>query len=1011
MSPLKDQNLLWKSLSEWEAKSGINEDNDPRLFEALSEVLTREFPEGASRWAELEDPVSRRKFIQIMGASMALAGLTACTVMPPEKIIPYIIQPENLVPGIPKYFATAYHLGGFAKGVLAESHEGRPTKLEGNPKHPSTLGKSDIFMQAELLQLYDPDRAKTVTHLGSIKTWDEFTSTMLLAASQWKTSQGEGVIVLTHPITSPTLIEDIRSFLHLYPKAKWSSYDPLSGGQLQTATTAAFGQKLSPLYDFTQAQVVLSLDADFLGPGPAQETYSRDFMSFRKKRDQKNSFNRLYVAESSISITGACADNRWPVRPSVIPELARSLAGILGVKGIAPPPPTTEIPSWLKIAAQDLKTHAGHSLVLIGEQNSAEVQILVFAINEHLGNFGKTLSFIEPLLGEAHPPQHLTVEGLTHEMAAGKVKAIFILGGNPVYDTPATLRFKDHLDQVPLRIISGIYRNETSYLCHWFLPESHFLETWGDGRSFEGTITFQQPLISPLYETRSILEVFSILTNRAGRTAGQALREYWEPHRPPSSLNLSFEEFFEHALRDGFIANSASRAINVSITQALHKTLGSSLKFKNSEANGDIAHPIEAVFKPDPTIWDGRYANNAWLQELPKPILQLTWGNAVILSPATAKLLDLKDEDQVELKIADRIQHASILRVPGHPDHCATLYLGYGRTRAGRVGSKTVLGYNAYALQDHSSPTFAREIHIRKLGKTSELATTHMHSSMEGRDIVIYSDYESWRRKPNSIINEELKKEQPTILADFKYPGEAWAMVIDLTVCIGCKACTIACQAENNIPVVGKEEVRRSREMHWIRVDRYFQGNASNPRVFFQPVPCMHCEKAPCEVVCPTVATNHSYDGLNQMIYNRCVGTRYCSNNCPYKVRRFNFFQYSDTKDFTSKLRHNPDVTVRSRGVMEKCTYCTQRIQGARINAEIENRPIRDQEILTACQQACPTDAIIFGDQNNKKSQVAHLKGLPENYKLLNDLGTKPRTTYLALIRNPNAQIHLEETE
>jgi len=962
-----------------------------------------------------EDTVSRRRFLQFVGASIALSGIASCTKMPPEKIIPYIIAPENLIPGQPQYFATAYQLSGYSKGVLAESHEGRPTKLEGNPKHPTNQGKSDIFMQAELLQLYDPDRVKTVTHLGEISTWEEFTQTILVEKSKWDTNQGEGVRILTGHATSPTLLEDFRKFFKLYPKARIHEYEPINDRMVRTATKAVFGQELIPQYDLSRAKVVLSVDADFLGPGPGQEVYARDFTAARKsvrathttatpttkKHDKESSFNRLYVIETSISTTGAYADHRWSVRPSQLLDTLLTLSNLIGMRSISKPNanPNPETSTWLQSIAEDLKAHSGSSLILAGPQSEAAIQALAFAINQHLGNLGKTLRFTRPFESTTNltpKSQSHTLLELSEDMAIGKVTSLLILGGNPVYDAPATLRFKERLNLVPLIIRFGMYTDETAYHSHWVLPESHFLEAWGDGRSIDGTVTLQQPLISPLYATRSGIEVFSILNGDLGRTGADAVRNYWQ------------SQFSDQRLQEGFLVTpplphvipSFIRGWESTVTSPVHKTQSKSVQSPPKNI-------LEAVFKPDPTIWDGRYSNNGWLQELPKPILQLTWDNAVVISPETAKILDLEDEDEVELKIENHLERAPILQVPGHANGTATLYLGYGRTRAGRVGSNH--GYNAYALQDHRSPWFATALEIRKTGNKLELATTHMHSNMEGRDLVIHSELETFRKHPSTIVSNELKTTQPTILAEYPYNEEAWAMVIDLTACIGCNTCSIACQAENNIPFVGKDQVRRAREMHWIRIDRYFHGDKVNPKIYFQPVPCMHCENAPCEQVCPTEATNHSTEGLNQMIYNRCVGTRYCSNNCPYKVRRFNFLKYSNynvtSKNNNILLMYNPDVTVRSRGVMEKCTYCIQRIQEVRIQSELKDRAIKDGEILTACQQACPTEAIIFGNQNDAKSQVAQLQALPHDYKLLNELGTKPRTTYLALIRNPNPKL------
>ncbi|MFL5815160.1 MAG: TAT-variant-translocated molybdopterin oxidoreductase [Bdellovibrionia bacterium] len=968
---------IWRSLQELEG--------DP----SFQKKLEQEFPAGASVWNELDNPLSRRSFLQIMGASVALAGITACTKMPPEKIIPYVVAPENLIPGFPQTYASTLTLSGYAKGVWVQSHEGRPTKIEGNPLHPASLGSSDIFMQAELLQLYDPERSKGVLHLGEVSTWDSFLSQMKSELSDWETTRGAGVRILSETITSPTLLADIDAFLRRYPKAQWHSYDPINQDFVSEATLQSFGRGLLPVYDFSKAAVVLSLDSDFLGPGPAQQAYSRAFMS---RRGASGISNRLYVIESSLTLTGAKADHRLPARSSQTLALALMLAQELGLSGLPQAKGlSTDQQKWIREAAKDLRAHAGASLIVAGELQSSEVQSVAIAINDHLKNFGSSISWIAPpATGSSH--QLRSLNALTQDMQQGKVTALLIFGANPVYQAPGSLAFGEALKKVPLRIRHGLYHDETSYLCHWHLPESHALEAWGDARAYDGSVSFQQPLISPLYDTRSGSEVFSILLNQPGRTSYQALKAYWADQLDGVP--------FESCIHDGILKKSASPRVQAKLSSRWKEKLP-------AEAHPISQSPLEAVIRPDSTVWDGRYANNAWLQELPKPLLQLTWDNAILISPDTASKLQLSDEDEVELSAEGRTIRGAVLRVPGHPNDSLTLSLGYGRNRAGKVGNDR--GYNAFLIQNHQSPYFLPTIDVKKTGRKYPLATIHDHQTMAGRDIVVRADLTEFQKKGEKIIPEQSRHlEHPSLIPEYPYKENAWAMVINLTTCIGCKACTIACQAENNIPVVGKEQVRNGREMHWIRVDRYFEGTSSAPRVYFQPVPCMHCEKAPCEYVCPTAATVHSTDGLNQMVYNRCVGTRYCSNNCPYKVRRFNFFQYADTKSKSIQLMYNPDVTVRSRGVMEKCTYCIQRIQEVRITAEKENRPIRDGEVITACSQACPTEAIIFGDKNDKSSRVAKLRENKAHYFLLAELGTQPRTSYLASIRNPNLALQEE---
>lgn len=968
---------IWRSLEELEGD------------ESFQEVLHREFPAGASIWDELDNPISRRSFLQLLGASAALAGITACTKMPAEKIIPYVVNPETIIPGIPATYASSMTLAGYAKGLFVQSHEGRPTKIEGNPLHPASLGTSDLFMQAELLQMYDPDRSKDVTHLGSISTWDHFHVSIMEESSKWKANGGEGVRILTETVTSPSLTADLDAFLKKYPKAQWHVYEPIHLDLTRKAATQCFGQDLNPIYDYAQADVVFSLDADFFGPGPAQQANAKAFMSRRQSPDK---FNRLYVAESTLSLTGARADHRLAVRPSQTYSIALALAHELGVQGVSQTSALDATQSkWIREAAKDLKSHSGRSIVIAGSYLPVETQAIIFAINEKLQNIGKTLTFISHV--ETGTTSHIdSLSSLVKDMRDGKVSALFVLGANPVYQSPGSLPFLENYKKVPLRVHLGHYQDETSYYSHWHLPQSHFLETWGTSRAFDGALSLQQPLISPLYDTRSVSEVFSILLSDPGRTAFEALQGYWNSHQKGAS--------FESCIQDGILAHSEAK------TQS-PRLKGDWAKGLPSVSSQNQTNEIEAIIRPDSTLWDGRYANNGWLQELPKPLLQLTWDNAVLMSPDTASRYQLKDEDEVEITYEGRKIRGAVLRIPGHPDQTVTLTLGYGRTHSGRVGNGK--GYNAYTLQNHLSPYWIPSIQWKKTGKRHLLATIHTQYSMEGRDIVVRTDLKKLQTDGNKIVPEKSRTiDHPSLIGTIKGSENAWAMVINLTTCIGCKACTIACQAENNIPIVGKDQVRNGRAMHWIRVDRYFEGSARSPSIYFQPVPCMHCEKAPCEYVCPTGATVHSSDGLNEMVYNRCVGTRYCSNNCPYKVRRFNFFQYADVKSKSLQLMYNPDVTVRSRGVMEKCTYCVQRIQEVRIQAEKENRPIRDGEIVTACAQACPTDAIVFGDKNDHNSRVARLRESPQHYFLLAELGTQPRTTYLASIKNPNPSLNEE---
>jgi molybdopterin-containing oxidoreductase family iron-sulfur binding subunit len=962
------------------------------------EFLHREFPEQASTF---DDPEGRRGFLKMMGASLALAGLTACTRQPEEKIVPYVKPPEDVVPGRPLFFATAVTDGGYAKGVLVESHMGRPTKVEGNPDHPASLGATDVFGQASVLGLYDPDRSQTLTYLGEIRPWGSFLAGVKAALDGQRGTQGAGLRILTETITSPTLAAQIQELLAAFPAARWHQYDPVGADSVRAATAQATGAASEVVYDLAKADVVVCLDADFVGHGPANLPLIRAFTSRRRLGVEQSpgGMNRLYVIESSPSLTGALADHRLGVRASEVEGLARALASGLGASAGGAPAGGPAPAPWMAALVKDLQAHAGRSVVMAGAWQPAVVHLIAHGINEKLGNIGQTVSYAPSV--EASPAAQTTsLRELVAAMDAGQVQTLLILAGNPAYDTPADLEFARRMDKVPLRIHHGLYDDETAERCHWHVPATHSLEAWSDARAFDGTVTLLQPLIAPLYAgCKSAHEVLAAFTSKPERSGYDIVRDYWKAQ----GVLGADEKAWQRALHDGVLA-----------APAVAKAAGPapSLAAPAPAPAAAAAQGLEIVFRPDASVRDGRFANNGWLQELPRPLTKLTWDNAALMSPRTAESLEVTIEqtslgsytDVVELRYRGRSVKAPAWIVPGHPDGTVTVHLGYGRTRAGRVG--TGVGFNAYALRTSDAPWFGGGLEVKKTGERHLLACTQDHWSMEGRNPVRAGTLEEYEKKPDYA--KEQFEEPPrslTLYPDFKYTGHAWGMAIDLNSCVGCNACTIACQAENNIPVVGKEQVGRGREMHWIRVDRYYSGGVENPETHHQPVPCMQCENAPCEVVCPVAATVHSDEGLNDMVYNRCVGTRYCSNNCPYKVRRFNFFLYADFDTPSLKLQRNPDVTVRSRGVMEKCTYCVQRINRARIDARNEGRPIKDGEIKTACQQACPGEAIVFGDINDPQSRVAKLKAEPRNYGLLAELNTRPRTTYLAHVKNPNPEM------
>jgi len=797
-------------------------------------------------------------------------------------------------------------------------------------------------------------------------------------------------------VTSPSLADQIHSILAQFPQAKWHQYEPLSRDTVREGAKLAFGEYVNTVYHLDQADVIVSLDADFLSAGPGAVRYARDFADKRRINGPESTMNRLYVAESTPTVTGAMADHRAPMRARDVEAFARALAGGLGIKGGDAAHASV---SWIPALVRDLQNHHGTSLVIAGEQQPAVVHALAHAINDALGNVGKTVHYTDP--AEANPVNGLeSLKELVVDIQGGQVDTLFILGVNPVYDAPTDLHFAERLLKVKTRVHLSLYNDETAELCHWHVPEAHFLESWGDARAYDGTVSIIQPLISPLYDGRSAHEILAVLGGQEGATDHDVVRAYWQRQKP----GADFEEFWQTSLNNGVVADSAPAPKPVKLT----------LQFP-AAPDKTSSGGIEIVLRPDPSIGDGSFANNGWLQEVPKPITKLTWDSAALVSPSSARKLGVTNGDVVKLSAHGQSVEAPIWITPGQADDSLTLHLGYGRRRAGHVG--TGIGFNAYLLATTDNPRIG-SAELEKTGKTYPLSVTQHHHIMgkEGeereeesvaalqRKLVRGATLEEFRKNPD-VTHEEGDGNGPSLYPGFPYNGNAWGMTIDLNSCIGCNACVVACQSENNIPVVGKDQVSRGQEMQWIRVDTYFEGGLENPAIYNQAVPCMHCENAPCEYVCPVGATVHSPEGLNEMVYNRCVGTRYCSNNCPYKVRRFNFELWSDWTTPSLEPLRNPDVTVRSRGVMEKCTYCIQRINRVKIAAEKEDRELQDGEILTACQQTCPAQAIVFGNINDKNSRVAKMKAQSRNYGLLEDLNTRPRTTYLAKLRNPNPEI------
>ena len=1009
----------------WRSLAQLEEHPESRAF------LEREFPEGAS---ELPEGITRRDMMMLLGASLSLAGLAGCR-RPVEEIVPYVNAPEEIVPGVPRYYATTMPFRRSAYGLIVESHEGRPTKIEGNPGHPATLGASSARIQASVLGLYDPDRSQTVRLKGEAKSWNDFVTAWGQLSKAHAADGGAGLAVLSESFSSPTLARLTSQLRARFPRATWATYEAVSDENRLAGLRSVTGRDLDLMLRIDQASVILALDADPLLTDPEMIRHTRGFAAGRRAGASGGAMNRLYSVEGVYSLTGAMADHRLRLESrQIAPFLAAlaarivpptagsaSLAGA-GVPGIDP--------RWIDALAKDLLANRSKGLIVAGERQPAAVHAAVCALNTYLGNNGSTVTYYETK--DAALPSVSSLASLVSAMQGGAIRTLVVLGGNPVFDAPADLDFASAMAKVPDSIALGHSVDETSSKATWHVPRAHYLESWGDARAVGGTLSVVQPLILPLFGGRTPVEVLGLMVGDKDRPGYDIVQETWKP----ILAEAEFEKKWNRVLHDGLLAGSELPEVVPKLAAEpfadLARAIGAGAA-GSPRADAGSAGGLEVVFLPSPALHDGRFANDGWLQELPDPLTKLTWDNPALLSPKTAETLGLASGDVVRLDHAGRSLELPVWLLPGMSDGVVALTLGYGRSHAGRIGSG--VGFDTFKVRSSKTPGFDSEVKLTKLARTYPLSATQEHGSMEGRPVVRESTVTALlsqsRAKPAAgAENTESahagespqapKAGIPSALGVFPEDphhfslwkehtydqGHQWGMTIDLNACIGCNACMVACQSENNVPVVGKNQVAKGREMHWIRVDRYFSGEpAGNPEIVFQPVPCMHCEDAPCEQVCPVAATVHDAQGLNVMVYNRCIGTRYCSNNCPYKVRRFNFFNFTkDTPDIL-KLAMNPDVTVRARGVMEKCTYCTQRINRVKIDARLAGREIRDGDIKTACQQACPASAIEFGDIRDRSSRVVAAKSDPRNYALLEELNTKPRTTYLAKVRNPNPDL------
>ncbi len=1039
LDPKNTGKQYWKSLDE--------------LGEApeFKEFLHREFPEGA---AEMGSGVSRRKFLQVMGAGMALAGVSGCKAIrrPEQNILTYNKTPESLIPGVPQFYATTMTVGGESVGLLVESHEGRPTKVEGNPKHPSSLGGTTRYNQASVLGLYDPDRSQIPLKGGVESSWTAFWAEMENVLAGYKANGGQGLCFLSGFIGSPSLADTKSAVLKVYPNAKWTTYESVNHDGQAAGLRAVTGADLAPHYKFGSVKRALSIDSDFFESESNHIANAKAFVKTRNPDLGIEAMSRLYVVESQFSPTGGSADHRLRVKPSQIVPVLILIAKELQAQGLALGEWSSDVAAlaadastagvkaeWVTEVAKDFMAHKGASLILVGKYQPALAHALAHVLNVGLGNLNVTLEYrpsaVRTLNGET-AGSYASILELATSMEAGQAETLFILDSNPAFTTPKDVNFAAHLGKVKRVIHVGSEVDETAIVSSWHLPLSHFMEEWGDGLAYDGTASIAQPLIAPMYATQGLSEILAGVAGLANTKSYDIVKEYWRKQ----SGSGDFEHVWRRWLNEGVIEKSAYATVQPgTVKDGISQTSTAYLSIAGTVKPGNL----EIQFRAHPNLYDGRYANNAWLQELPDPITKLTWDNAVFVSPSLADKLGitgqlfLKDKTgttpgeyrnrpMVKLTVHGSSLEAVAWIVPGLANETVVLHFGYGRRKTGKVGTGS--GFDAYGLMNSKSPFFASDVQLEATGGLYEVACTQDHWSLEGRPIVRESSLEGYEENKDEAFSEEKWNEHPGSKPgelekslwteapaskggdrgtfDFT-TGMQWGMVIDFNSCTGCNTCLIACTSENNVPVVGKEQVLRGREMHWIRLDRYFSGNIDNPDLVFQIMTCQQCENAPCEEVCPVAATTHTHEGLNDMVYNRCVGTRYCSNNCPYKVRRFNFFNYtSEWKNSPLAMQKNPDVTVRFRGVMEKCTYCVQRINRARIQYKNKGQEvIPDGAVTPACAQACPTDAIIFGNINDPASRVAKLKSHPRNYGVLRDINTKPRTSYLGRVRNPNKAI------
>ena len=1004
MPPLETRpagRALWRSLDDLAG--------DP----TLRELVGREFPSYAD---EMLAP-SRRDFLRLMGASVALAGMTACRRWPSESIVPLAHREAGYVPGNTLQYGTSFELGGAAIGLLVTSYDGRPIKIEGNPSHPQSLGATDPLAQATVLQLYDPDRSTELVlrvkgSEAKAREKDAFAAWAGPHFASLRASGGQGLRVLSEPSGSPTLSDLKARFVATFPKAVWVEWDPLSRDAAREGAAMAFGRSLRTHLALEKADVIAAFDADILSDDPTALANARSWA--RRRRAADGTMNRLVVIESAYSLTGGSSDHRIAVAANLVPVVLLRLAEKLLQGGVALPAGTEGIRDAVSrfaahpyddpriaVLAQDLIEAKGRGAIVVGPRQPAAAHALACVLNAALGNAGAAVWYSED--PEPQRPSHReAIAKLAGEMGAGLIDTVVVLGGNPVFDVPSDLDFAKKLSGVKATVRLGLYDDETSYVCRWHVPQAHYLEAWGDARGWDGTAGIVQPLIEPLYDGTSAIELCATMIDGKPGHGYDLVRRSWGAMLPA----FDFEKSWRRIVHDGFFEGTRA----VAMTPAFGSGWGAAVS-QLADAKPPASGSMELVFARGNGVYDGRFANLGWLVELPDPITKLTWDNAALLNPKDATGLGVTAAgDLLTIKANGKQLTIPAFVVPGQAQGSVTVALGWGRTMAGRIG--TGIGVDVNALRRNDTP-WRCTAEVRRASGSQPLATTQDHHVVDAlgkkeeliraEELIRTGTLATYKARPE-FAREMVELPPPAPLwKAHEYNGHKWGMAIDLSACTGCHACTIACQAENNIPVVGKAEVLRGREMHWIRVDRYFEGEPEAPLLAFQPMACQHCENAPCEQVCPVAATVHDHEGLNVMIYNRCVGTRYCSNNCPYKVRRFNWFNNHKNESAVAIMVYNPEVTVRARGVMEKCTYCTQRIEAVKIVAKNDQREIADGEIVPACAQVCPTEAIVFGDLNDVKSRVRKLHDDPRCYGVLEEVNTKPRTRYLARLKNPAA--------